>query len=395
MHRLFALCLPLACLAGCPQTGTPSGATALISISSTRGEPPLEVVVSAAQSQSAAPITRYTWDFAGLATAEGLTATYTFTSPGRYPITLTIVDANGQQAVARLDVRVAGGPVAAQIDADRTEGPAPLVVHFDGTGSTAEDDTIYDYFWDFGDGQESRQPAPIHLYEEPGTYLVTLRAVSAGGVENTADATITVTESAAAASLQFASTQYATLPLTAAPATLSAFTAEIWFRPDDGGTVWSGLSPALGVTATPASGTLRVSGPGGPYDLAASLSADAWHHVAIAYENPDATIYLDGVLLGTAALGSDFTPAALRIGNGFRGNIAQAVFWAVARTAEEIAADAAAPPSGADADLIGSWPLDDGSGQTLRNRRTGGAAGTLGATPTADASDPAWSSDGP
>ena len=49
--------------------------------------------------------------------------------------------------------------------------------------------------------------------------------------------------------------------------------------------------------------------------------------------------------------------------------------------------------SGAGATLIGYWRLDDGSGQTLENEV--GADGTRGASTAEEASDPAWSTDGP
>lgn len=33
------------------------------------------------------------------------------------------------------------------------------------------------YYWDFGDGNSSNDPNPTHVYNNPGTYEVTLRAI--------------------------------------------------------------------------------------------------------------------------------------------------------------------------------------------------------------------------
>jgi len=52
-------------------------------------------------------------------------------------------------------------------------GPAPLSVRFSDM-STAENTHIVSWEWDFGDGGNSNLQAPVHIYETPGTYTVTL-----------------------------------------------------------------------------------------------------------------------------------------------------------------------------------------------------------------------------
>src|SRR5204863_6135130 len=131
-----------------------------------------------------------------------------------------------------------------------TSGPAPLAVTFDGKSSSAADDTIHDYFWDFGDGDTSRQPSPIHVYTRSGTFTASLRVVSAGGVENTAQTTITV-NATAGPSLQFNGSQFASLPV-AGGSNLAAFTLEAWVKPDNnGGGVATLGSPGLSVDLLP------------------------------------------------------------------------------------------------------------------------------------------------
>ncbi len=192
----LSLGLGLSGLTGCPlppgdDTNAPLKAE--ITISTTRGAAPLAVVVSAEASRSRnGQITGYSWDFGGQASASSMSASHTFNRPGRYAVKLTVTDSAGQTASTRVDVRVAGESASAIIIRDTGSGVAPLTVRFDGTRSSARDDVIQDYFWDFDDGEESRSPTPQHRFRFAGTYTVTLRVISAGGVEASATSTIVV-----------------------------------------------------------------------------------------------------------------------------------------------------------------------------------------------------------
>ena len=68
-------------------------------------------------------------------------------------------------------------PLVAGFTADTTSGSAPLPVQFTDTstgGATS-------WFWNFGDGGNSTDQNPIHVYISPGTYTVTLAASNAHG----------------------------------------------------------------------------------------------------------------------------------------------------------------------------------------------------------------------
>ena len=401
MKRLFPFSLVgLLLVGGCPLADPASQYQATISaqigISTTSGEAPLRVAVSAAQSTSPrGPIVSYAWDFAGEATADTVAAEHTFTRPGRYPITLVVVDAAGEQASARIYVRVQGGSVTAVIGADRLSGPAPLGIQFDGSGSTATDDTSLDYYWDFGDNQESRLTAPFHVYRNPGTYTVELRAVSAGGVEGYAEATVTVGAGAADSSLQFNGTQYATLPVSAEEP-LSAFTFEAWCNPDAmGGTLVNFGVPNVGIDVSLSIGvTVRTGSES--YDAAAGITPGQWQHVAVSYANDTgATVYVGGAPVGTLPLTGEYNVTLLSLGAGLHGKLADVRFWSVSRNDTEIAADANGTLTGFEEGLLGDWPLSAGSGQTLQNIAEGGENGVRGAGEAAEPADPAWSSDSP
>ena len=188
---LLLICASL--LGGCPNNppSNTGSVDARIAASTTQGAPPLRIVFSGQESTSKnGAIDRYAWDIGGLAESSDATVDFLFTTPGFFPVTLTAFDETGASAIARINVRIAGGPVSAAIQASLTSGIAPLGVLFDGSASTAQGDVIRDYFWDFGDGATARSPAPAHTFATPGVYTVRLRAVSGGGVEGAAEVTI-------------------------------------------------------------------------------------------------------------------------------------------------------------------------------------------------------------
>jgi PKD repeat protein len=397
---LTTVTLAALAVAGCPLDDISARQQSVIDvqigISTTAGEAPLRVSVSGAQSTSTGgSIVSYAWDFAGEATADTVTAEHIFTSPGRYPITLTVVDSTGEQASARVYVRIAGGEVTAVITANRLSGSAPLGIQFDGSASTAIDDTILDYYWDFGDTEQSRLTAPFHVYVNAGTYTVELRAVSAGGVEGYAQATVTVGAAATGASLQFNGTQYATLPVTSAES-LTAFTFEAWCNPDaSGGTLVNFGVPNIGIDVSPGVGiTLRAGSD--TYDLAAGITVGRWQHIAVSYSiDTGAAVFLGGAPLGSASVTGAYSVTLLSLGAGLRGKLADVRFWSLARSSTDIAADLQGDLTGSEDGLLGDWPLSAGSGQTLANNAANGENGTRGASAANETADPAWSNDSP
>ncbi|NLM29744.1 MAG: PKD domain-containing protein [Methanomicrobiales archaeon] len=84
-------------------------------------------------------------------------------------------------------------PPDVDFTANITEGNAPLTVQFTGLSASNPDG----WHWDFGDGNDSYDQSPIHTYESPGNYTVSLTATNTGG-SNTETKTnfIRVTEEA-------------------------------------------------------------------------------------------------------------------------------------------------------------------------------------------------------
>lgn len=59
--------------------------------------------------------------------------------------------------------------------ATTTTGTAPFTVKF-----TLQSNTVFNYHWYFGDGHESSERNPVHVYGMPGTYTVRLKAEETG-----------------------------------------------------------------------------------------------------------------------------------------------------------------------------------------------------------------------
>ncbi len=379
-------------LGGCPN-GSSNGVNAEITISSASGAAPHMFTVSAAGSTSTnGTITGYAWDFDGLGTSTDQQATFTFTTPGRHRVSLTVTDSTGLSDTTGIDVRVQGGPATADIVASTISGEAPLTVEFDASGSTAADDVIEDYSWDFGDGGTALNAKPTHTFGA-GTFTVTLLVTSAGGVQDMTEITITATQGSGH-SLQFNGTQSATLPVTASG--LNAFTIEAYAKADStGGTLLRFGTPVITIEVLPDQNLVRVRAGVLEYQATVSNLDGAWHYITLVNDPSGATIYVDGEAVGSGSALTGLNLASMTLGSGYRGNATAVRVWSVARTAAQVASDMSSSVSAGSSGLLADWPIDEGSGQILNNRVSSGTDGTLGVSASSEASDPAWSNDAP
>jgi PKD repeat protein len=87
------------------------------------------------------------------------------------------------------------GPEAptALISALPSAGPAPLTVHFDGSGSMPNGGAISGYDWNFGDGTPTAvTPVVDHTYTQQGTYAAVLIVSDSEDLSDTASVQISV-----------------------------------------------------------------------------------------------------------------------------------------------------------------------------------------------------------
>ncbi|MEP6615472.1 MAG: PKD domain-containing protein [Ginsengibacter sp.] len=129
----------------------------------------------------------FVWDFSDgttISTRDSLIQ-HTYTNPGSYLPKMILVDPNGCQVpITGIDtIKVFG--VAANFGLSQTTLCDSGSVDF--TDSSASNDKIASYLWNFGDGGTSNVKNPLHSYTATGSYLVKLIVTSAFGCKDTAN----------------------------------------------------------------------------------------------------------------------------------------------------------------------------------------------------------------
>ncbi|MEW6072794.1 MAG: PKD domain-containing protein [Planctomycetota bacterium] len=143
--------------------------------SPTTGMVPLTVAFTEFSSAGASA---WSWSFGDGGTSAAADPTYVYAAPGTFTVSLTVTGPGGSATLTREDLIVVDAPPpAADFAGSPTQGEAPLAVLF--TDLTAG--WVAGWSWTFGDGGTSAAQHPLHTYELPGTYTVSLTAIGFGG----------------------------------------------------------------------------------------------------------------------------------------------------------------------------------------------------------------------
>jgi PKD repeat protein len=124
-----------------------------------------------------------TWDYGSGPTSDN---THTFTTEGTYAVTM---DVTAGPPVMH-DVVVANAPPVASFAYSPAKPDPGEWIGFDSAASSDCDDLLT-FEWDFDDGDTSTAANPVHKFDTPGPYNVTLK-VTGGGVSDTTTQTIHV-----------------------------------------------------------------------------------------------------------------------------------------------------------------------------------------------------------
>ena len=116
------------------------------------------------------------WNFGDGTTEFIPNPTHTFLQEGVYTVTITAQNACGSDTVSLL-IHVCN-PISTSLTTNVISGPPPLTVDFNPnvTGSQP-----MSFEWNFGDGATSSEVAPMYVYNQPGSYLVTMTGSNACG----------------------------------------------------------------------------------------------------------------------------------------------------------------------------------------------------------------------
>lgn len=120
---------------------------------------------------------QWNWQFGGAGTSTLQNPTFTFPAPGSYNVQLISITADGCSDTIVIPYTTVGDVVASFTNTDVCHG---LNMPFNST-STTQADNIIAFGWLFDDGTNGSGSSTTHLYQNPGTYNVTLGVLTAAG----------------------------------------------------------------------------------------------------------------------------------------------------------------------------------------------------------------------
>jgi len=118
----------------------------------------------------------------------GALVEHIFQKPGAFTVQLSAYTTSGMVYSAEKTIVVRAPVLDACVLPSRTSGEAPLGVSFKMDCTTGNPLTI---LWDFSDGAQSEERNPIHVFETPGVYKVTLSITDDLGSQSNEIVTIT------------------------------------------------------------------------------------------------------------------------------------------------------------------------------------------------------------
>jgi PKD repeat protein len=153
----------------------------------TDGKVPLKVLFT---SNCTGNPTEFKWTFGdGIYSNQSLTAIHTYTRPGKYNVSLTVANADGNATATKsgyINV-TACKAVCNKTQVNNTKvlcsGKAPLKVMF-----LDRSKKHISTYWNLGDGTTSKSRNILHIYKKPGKYPVKVTVESRGHYKKTVNA---------------------------------------------------------------------------------------------------------------------------------------------------------------------------------------------------------------
>lgn len=133
------------------------------------------------QDQSTGNPASWFWDFGNGATATLQNPSTTYFTPGTYTVTLTVTSASGSNTLTRTQYITVYGKPTVNFTVNDSTACFPHRAQFTDLSTPAPGTTNTQWLWDFGDGTQSTQQNPLHIYTNTGNYPVTLKVTNNQG----------------------------------------------------------------------------------------------------------------------------------------------------------------------------------------------------------------------
>jgi len=139
-------------------------------------------------------IVEYFWDFDDGTNASGVTVDHSYADNGTYTVTLTVTDDDGLTDLDTATKIIENRPPVALFTQSLTTVETGETTTFYAGDSYDLDGTIVSYQWDFDDGTIVTETdlSITHVYEDDGSYTVTLTVTDDDGATNSTSITKTV-----------------------------------------------------------------------------------------------------------------------------------------------------------------------------------------------------------
>ncbi|WP_069470985.1 PKD domain-containing protein [Candidatus Marithrix sp. Canyon 246] len=140
-------------------------------------------------------ITAYQWSSSNGQAANGKNSQLTFPNPGTYEIILTVTDDKGATNSTHkiITLNQQNQPPQANFTMSPNQGDAPLTVILNASSSFDPDGSITSYQWSSSDGQAANSQNTQFIFNNPGTYTISLTVTDDKGETAQITKTVTVT----------------------------------------------------------------------------------------------------------------------------------------------------------------------------------------------------------
>ncbi len=133
------------------------------------------------QDQSTGGPTSWYWDFGNGATSTLKNPSTTYFNEGVYTVTLTVTNAQGSNTMTRTGVVTVYGKPSPAFTVSDSSGCFPLRAQFSDLSTPSAGTSNTAWFWDFGDGNQSTEQNPFHVYTAAGDNTVTVKVTNDKG----------------------------------------------------------------------------------------------------------------------------------------------------------------------------------------------------------------------